>query len=59
MDSSERRKLTSLKNEKKFNICIEKLTTHKELDEEEKQFILECAILLIREYEKIKNMNHI
>ena len=41
MDSSERRKLTSLKNEKKFNICIEKLTTHKELDEEEKQFILE------------------
>ena len=54
MDSSERRKLTSLKNEKKFNICIEKLTTHKELDEEEKQFILECAILLIREYEKDK-----
>ena len=53
MDSSERRKLTSLKNEKKFNICIEKLTTHKELDEEEKGLIEEK---IIQTYEK-KNIN--
>lgn len=54
MKSSVKRKLSSLKNEEKFNICIEKLTTHKELEEDEKQFVLECAILLIREYEKDK-----
>lgn len=52
MDRNEKRKLTSLKNEEKFNNCIEKLTTHKNLEEEEKEYILECAILLIREYEK-------
>lgn len=54
MDSSEKRKLTSLKNEELFNVCIEKLTIHKELNEDEKKFILECAIILIREYEKNK-----
>lgn len=54
MDSSEKRKLTSLKNEEMFNTCIEKLTTNRELEKNEKQFILECAIILIKEYEKNK-----
>lgn len=54
MDSNEKRKLTSLKNNEMFNECIKKLTIHKELSEDEKVFILECAIILIREYEKDK-----
>lgn len=54
MDNSEKRKLTSLKNDELFNTCIEKLTVHKELNDDEKRFILECAIILIREYEKDK-----
>lgn len=54
MNSNEKRKLTSLKNDEMFNACIEKLTTHKELNEEEKIFVLECAIILIKEYEKNK-----
>ena len=54
MDSVEKRRLTSLKNDKLFKLCIEKLTVYKELSEEEKTFILECAIILIKEYEKNK-----
>lgn len=52
MDSSEKRKLTSLKNDELFNSCIKKLTVREELSFNEKKFILECAIFLIREYEK-------
>ena len=51
MDSSEKRKLTSLRNDELFNSCIKKLTVHEELSYDEKKFILECAIFLIREYE--------
>lgn len=51
MNSKEKRNLTNLRNVDKFQLCIEKLTTHADLDEEEKQFILECAIILIKQYE--------
>lgn len=54
MDSGEKRKLTSLRNDELFNSCIKKLTVHEELSYNEKKFILECAIFLIREYEKNK-----
>lgn len=54
MDSGEKRKLTSLGNDELFNSCIKKLTVHEELSYDEKKYILECAIFLIREYEKNK-----
>lgn len=54
MDSGEKRKLTSLGNDELFNSCIKKLTVREELSYDEKRFILECAIFLIREYEKNK-----
>lgn len=54
MDSGEKRKLTSLGNDELFNSCIKKLTIHDDLSYDEKKFILECAIFLIREYEKNK-----
>lgn len=54
MNSSEKRKLTSLRNDELFNNCIKKLTIHEELSYNEKKFVLECAIFLIREYEKNK-----
>ena len=54
MDSGEKRKLTSLGNDELFNSCIKKLTVHDELSYDEKKYILECAIFLIREYEKNK-----
>ncbi len=51
MDSKEKRNLSNLKNVNKFQLCIKKITIHEDLSEEEKQFILECAIMLIKEYE--------
>lgn len=54
MNRNEKNKLTRLKGVKMFYDCIRKITLHEELNSDEKSFILECAIIIIKEYENDK-----
>lgn len=52
MDRAEKTKLTSINKIEEFSIVMEKLTTNKLLTEEEKSYILSCAIVFIKFYEE-------
>lgn len=59
MDSKTKIRLTHIGNIDYFNQVIKKLTLNKSLNNEESTYILTCAILLIREYEKDKIQSYI
>ncbi len=59
MDSKTKTKLTHIGNIDYFNEVIKKLTLNQKLNNEESTYILTCAILLIREYEKDKIQSYI
>lgn len=56
MDSKTKIRLTHIGNIDYFNEVIEKLTLDKKLNNDESTYILTCAILFIREYEKDKTI---
>lgn len=56
MDSKTKIRLTHIGNIDYFNKVIEKLTLDKKLNNDESTYILTCAILFIREYEKDKTI---
>ena len=51
MDSKEKRKLSSLKNNEIFRKTVKKLNVNEELTEQEKEYVLASAIILTKEYE--------
>lgn len=59
MDSKTKTRLTHIGNIDYFNEVIKKLTLNQKLNNEESTYILTCAILLIREYEKDKIQSYI
>lgn len=59
MDSKTKIRLTHIGNIDYFNEVIKKLTLNQKLNNEESTYILTCAILLIREYEKDKIQSYI
>jgi len=56
MLTSEKRTLTAIGKEPLFKSTIEKLSIGSELDFKEKSYILSCAILFLKQYERDKRL---